>query len=142
MQSLIALRRRVVVILNVLNFELKFKFPVFVSMLRIKETAIRKLHVSALVSHNFTIVPTYMCPYDGVRVYVGNLQSPQKTPHRSTHSTDKQTPILSQEFCVGCKLFEVTSIPHISLARGSDSESVFQWDVRIGVVLLMAKHYK
>ena len=33
---------------------------------------------------------------------------PQKTPHRSTHPTEKQTPTLSQELCAGCELFEVT----------------------------------
>ena len=72
-----------------------------------------------------------MTGYAGSQDYVGTQQSPQKTPHRSTHPTEKHTPTLSQEFCADCELFELTSNPHRTLAKGS--ESVFQWDVRICV---------
>ena len=42
-----------------------------------------------------------MTEYAGSPDYVGTPQSPQKTPHRSTHPTEKQTPTLSQEFYAG-----------------------------------------
>ena len=54
-----------------------------------------------------------------------------KTPHISTYLTEKQTPTLSQEFCMGREQFEVISNSHIILARGS--ESIFQWDTQICV---------
>ena len=60
-----------------------------------------------------------MTGYAGSRDYVG---TPQRTPHRSTHSPEKQTPTLSKEFNVSCELFEVTR-----------TESVIQWDVWISV---------
>ena len=49
-----------------------------------------------------------MTGYAGSRDFVGSPQSPQKTPHRSTHPTEKQTPTLSQEIFAGFELFEVT----------------------------------
>ena len=55
--------------------------------------------------------------YAGSRDYAETPPSLQKTQH---HPTEKQTPTRS-----GCELFEVTSNPHRTLARGS--EFVFQW---------------
>ena len=47
-----------------------------------------------------------MTRYAGSRDYVGTPQSPQKTPHRSKHPTEKQTSTLSQEFCAGYLLLQ------------------------------------
>ena len=59
---------------------------------------------------------------------VGNPQSPQKTPHIFTHSTEKQTTTLSQEFCEGYLLLQLVRNPHRILAR----EDWSLWDVPIG----------
>ena len=55
--------------------------------------------------NNLPDIVKFITGYAGFRDYVGTPQSPQKTPHRST-PTDR--PTLSQEFCAGCELFEVT----------------------------------
>ena len=57
--------------------------------------------------------------------------SPQKTQHRSSHPTEKQTPTLSQEFCSGYLLLQIVRYPQNLFAKGS--ESVFQWIAWIGV---------
>ena len=47
----------------------------------------------------------HLTGYAGYRDYVGTPQPPQKTPHRSTHPTEKQTPTLSPR--VPCELLVV-----------------------------------
>ena len=42
-----------------------------------------------------------MTGYAGSQDYVGTPLSPEKTPHRSTHPTEKQTPTLSQKVLCG-----------------------------------------
>ena len=69
----------------------------------------------------------YISGYARSQDYVG---TPQKTPHRSTHSTEKETATLLREFCAGCELFEVISDPQRTLCKRVE---VFKWDVWICV---------
>ena len=52
-----------------------------------------------------------MTGYAGSRDYVWTPQSPQKTPHRSRHPTEKQSPTFLQELCAGCELFKAIQVP-------------------------------
>ena len=70
--------------------------------------------------------------YAGSRDYVGNLQSPWRTLHRSTHYTEKQDPdplVASsvRVFCAQNSQREGRSVPR------EGRSPVFQWDVWIGV---------
>ena len=65
--------------------------------------------------------------YDGVR----RVSGLRRDPAVSTHPTEQQTSTLSQESCAGYLLLQSVRNPHRILARGS--ESVFKWDVWIGV---------
>ena len=82
---------------------------------------------SAETDANIKLYFGYMTGYAGSRDYVGTPQSKQKTPHISTHPTEKQTPTLSQDICAGYLLLQIVRNPHRVLGR--ESESVFKWDV-------------
>ena len=74
----------------------------------------------------------HMTGYAGSRDYVGNLQSPWRTPHRSTHPTEKQ----DSDPLVADSDLRVASSVHRTPAQNSQREGrspVFQWDVWISV---------
>ena len=89
----------------------------------------------------FIVNQLYMSGYAWSRDYVRISQSPQKTPHGSTHPKEKQTPTLSLR--VLCGLL-ITSNPSNSSQPAQNSQwegwsHVFQWDESISVQGLLRR---
>ena len=95
------------------------------TQIRIRQTQICEPTVSLTDRQQFVLdlITVNMSGYAGSRDYVGTSQSPQKTTHRTTHHTEKQTRLYSDPLVAGCELFRIEIIStRIEIAtRGSES---------------------